>query len=477
MRARKIALIGIILIFVLTACGTTATSTTPDSGEGYPVATTFLDFYNTHDGLRTLGVAISSEQPENGVLVQYFENGRLEYHPQLPANSQIVLANLGELLYGPSPCVEPESVESGALYFSATCHSVRLEFRTFFDKYGGVSFFGYPISEMYIENGRFVQRFERAIIIWDGAQSPEFQFRLDHLGTMACHHKCSSGRGPDTILPATPTPQPPTDQIDAFYRAHGGERVFGLPLGGRQAGSDGTIERVYENAVLYENPAVPESVSLRPLGLQTLGSPAARAPQLDDPYSAYYDKYGHNVAYGIYEFYEKYGGEAVFGQPINEPQVIDDHLVQYFENAVVTWRPGLPTDQAVQLVNLGQQALPIQSITPAPASPQPQMLIVATEPIYNILAAETTQQTLRAWVTDENGLAVVGARVIFVMNTPGGELKYIINTTDANGYASVTFSLKSYKPGAFMVYTATASYSGLTTSRNGAFVPWGRLHP
>lgn len=475
MSVHKTILIWVAASLVLAACGS-STPLAPENGE--PVAPVFLEYYEGHGGLAMLGAAISPELVENGVQVQYFEKGRLEFHPQLPEGNQVILGNLGETLYGASPCVPPESVASGALYFSATCHSVSPEFRFYFLDHGGVSFFGYPISEMHIEAGRFVQTFERAVIVWDGNQPDGSRFSLAHLGSLACSNSQCSSSIHGAPAPLTPTPQPtPTDLIDAFYNAHGGARVFGMPLGERQTGSDGAVEQVFENAILYENPQGSEGVSLRPLGLQALGAPEPPAQQLDDPNSAYYSKYGHNVAYGIYTFYKDHGGEAVFGQPVGELRVVDDHLTQYFENVVLTWRLGLPADQAVQLVNLGEQSLAPHSTSPAPVSSQPQVLILTTKAVYPVLTKAAQPQTLMARVTDENELPVAGATVTFTMNTPGGELKYVINATDSDGLASVTFTLKSYVPGDYMIYSATATYGGLTASRGGAFTPWSGLAP
>lgn len=476
MSAHKIALIWIAASLVLAACDSSPTS--PPRSE-VPVASVFQEFYDGHGGLAMFGAAISPELIENGVQVQYFEKVRLEFHPQLPEGNQVILGNLGETEYGPTLCVPPESVASGALYFNATCHSVSPEFRSYFIEHGGLSFFGYPITEMHIEDGRFVQVFERAVIVWDGNLPEGSRFSLAHVGSRACSNaECSGDSGGYAPRRSTSTPTPaPTDLIDAFYNAHGGARVFGLPVGGRQTGSDGAVEQVFENAILYENPGAPEGVSLRPLGLMALGTPEPPAQQLDDPNSAYYNKYGHNVAYGIYTFYREYGGEAVFGQPISELRVAGDHLVQYFENVVMTWRLGLPADQAVQLVNLGEQTATPQSPSPAPTSSQPQVLIVTVKAVHPVLTEENQPQTLNAWVTDEKGLPVAGATVTFTMNTPGGELKYVINATDSDGLASVTFTLKSYVPGDYMIYYVTASYGGLTASKGGAFTPWNKFGP
>ncbi len=480
MSAHKIALIWVAASLVLSACDSSP-APSPENVEAYPVAPVFEEYYDSNGGLAMFGEAISPEFMEDGVQVQYVEKGRLEYHPQFPEGNQVILGNIDETLYPPSPCVAPESVASGALYFSATCHSVSPEFRSYFLEHGGVSFFGYPISEMHIKDGRFVQFFERAVIVWDGNRPDDSRFGLESVGSLACSNSpCSSSDtiGGVIVSTSTPAPQPtPTDLIDAFYNAHGGARVFGLPLGERQTGSDGAVEQVFENVILYENPQALEGVSARPLGLQALGTPEPPAQQLDDPNTAYYDKYGHNVAYGIYTFFKDHGGEAVFGQPISELRVGSDHLTQYFENVVMTWWLGLPADQAVQLVNLGEQSLAPQSGNQPPVSTNPQVLVVTTKALHRVLTEPTQPQTLMVWVTDENGLPVVGATVTFTMNTPGGELKYVINATDSDGLASVTFTLKSYIPGDYMIYSATATYAGLIASRGGAFMPWNGLAP
>ncbi len=58
----------------------------------------FLRFYDSRGGLDIFGYPISEAIVENGRAVQYFQRARFEYHPELPANSQIVLGKLGEEL-------------------------------------------------------------------------------------------------------------------------------------------------------------------------------------------------------------------------------------------------------------------------------------------------------------------------------------------------------------------------------------------
>ncbi|HLB50204.1 MAG TPA: hypothetical protein VJL59_24540 [Anaerolineales bacterium] len=476
---RKSALI--ILAFSLVACGAATPPPSEFTTGAFTISPAFTGFYESHGSLLLFGEPISAELDENGVTVQYFQNAKLEYHPQLPDGNQIILSSLGEAYYGRSPCVPPAGIEPNALYFN-DCHSVSPEFRAFFEEQGGVAFFGYPISERYIFNGWLAQNFERAAIMWDGSKPVQYQFGLLPLGSLACPaSRCDAGLRSAIPLPpvATPTPEPTSaGSISSFYIAHGGSRVFGLLLTSPRAGQDGALEQVYENAILYQNPAIPEGVSLRPLGLKALGAPELPAAKLNGPNTIFFTGYGHNVSYAMYDFFKAYGGEVVFGQPVSEWRIVDNHFVQYFENAVLTLRLDMPPDQSVQMVNLGRQALLGQSPSAsALRSVPPQMLILVTEPVYDVLSPVDEQQTLKARVLDENGAPVAGAKAAFVVQTPGGNMEYVVDATDAQGYASYSFALTSFTPGNFMLYEVTVSYDRLSAKSGGSFVTWGNPSP
>ena len=55
----------------------------------------FLAFYETHNGEQILGWPISPQLVVGGVRTQYFENGRLEWRPQLPLAQRVQLGWLG----------------------------------------------------------------------------------------------------------------------------------------------------------------------------------------------------------------------------------------------------------------------------------------------------------------------------------------------------------------------------------------------
>ena len=74
----------------------------PESGRrrlfpatGYVVQDEFLAFYETNDGEVVLGPPISDQLDEGELRVQYFRNGRLEWHPDAPRASRVRIGALG----------------------------------------------------------------------------------------------------------------------------------------------------------------------------------------------------------------------------------------------------------------------------------------------------------------------------------------------------------------------------------------------
>lgn len=313
MKALRTFLICITLI--LTACG--SPTSTPKSNGEYEVAEPFREYYTAKGGAVMLGNAITPELVEDGVRVQYFQNVRLEYHPRLPDGKQIIPSSIGINFSGNStPCIQPQDVAPNAFYFG--CHSVRQEFLWFFNQQGGLQFFGYPISEMYISGTQLIQHFERASIVWNKSKPIEYQFGLANLGSQWCsiNKKCAADRAAN-FTTALPT--------------------FVLTL------------------------------------------PAAL----------------------------------------------------------------------------------------------PKGLVLKTLPEYPVFDVKTQRQTLKAWVTDQNGTPLSGVVVSFLVQYAVNSERYVTNPSDKYGYAPVMLAVRSYKPGDFVLYKATASQNGMAASDSGSFVVWG----
>ncbi len=61
----------------------------------YRVCYAFLDFFETHGGLAQFGYPISNFEIHNNRVIQFFQNARFEWHPELSTRQHVILGNLG----------------------------------------------------------------------------------------------------------------------------------------------------------------------------------------------------------------------------------------------------------------------------------------------------------------------------------------------------------------------------------------------
>lgn len=160
---------------------------------GHTLAYTFRQFYDTQGGLAIFGLPLTEVYLEEGLPVQYFERVRLEWHATL---ALVQVGHLGReaaqsrahlpafLPLEHAPAQPPETA-----FFPETGHSLRGDFLRFWRKHGGVSIFGYPLSEEMTEPDPAdatatytVQYFERARFEFHPANPPGQRVVLGHLG-------------------------------------------------------------------------------------------------------------------------------------------------------------------------------------------------------------------------------------------------------------------------------------------------------
>ncbi|MGC9347993.1 MAG: LGFP repeat-containing protein [Anaerolineae bacterium] len=136
---------------------------------GFTVSGAFLTYFREHGGLDILGYPISAAYvDQSGILVQYFQKARLEWHPENPDPYKVLLGLLAEQLgYRQSPVSSPSLTSPRKRYFPETGHFVAYKFLDFFREHGGIDVFGYPITEMFVEDQSVVQYFQRMKLVWD----------------------------------------------------------------------------------------------------------------------------------------------------------------------------------------------------------------------------------------------------------------------------------------------------------------------
>lgn len=148
----------------------------------------FIQFFNQTGGVLQHGFPITDDyvDPQTGLLVQYFEKSRFEWHPGNPEPYRVQLGLLGDELgkrTAPIPLSQiPAAHDPNCQYYDATGHSVCLKFLDYFERHGGIDRFGYPITEWTIEGDRITQYFQRAEMQWYPEKPASQRVQLVPLG-------------------------------------------------------------------------------------------------------------------------------------------------------------------------------------------------------------------------------------------------------------------------------------------------------
>lgn len=175
---------------------------------GHSVQGPFLAYFEAHDGEALLGFPITEHffDPHSRLLVQYFQNARLEWHPENPDPYKVLPGLLGDELGKGRPRLTPDGIPSpgnpDCRYFPETGHSVCFAFLEFFRLAGGLDVFGFPISEFDLENGRIVQYFQRARLEWHPERRAAQKVAVGPLGLIHFHF---AELDPELLEPARPT--------------------------------------------------------------------------------------------------------------------------------------------------------------------------------------------------------------------------------------------------------------------------------
>lgn len=139
-----------------------------------------MDYWNSHGSWRNIGLPISEVFRQvafdgSTKIVQYFERQILELNLPNTGNEPLVTSGLiGYNAYAPQSAlkpIQPFDSTANSWYFPQTQHSISNGFLAYWQKYGGVAAFGYPISQEFsavTPDGRkyVAQIFERARLEW-----------------------------------------------------------------------------------------------------------------------------------------------------------------------------------------------------------------------------------------------------------------------------------------------------------------------
>jgi hypothetical protein len=182
---------------------------------GHVVEGDFLTYYNNlSDPLRLLGYPITDILPDpfSGRPTQYFQKARLELHADTSLNDDrqwIQLTPIGEYVYDAGDQIAPLESSNGCQSYpwKGKDYQVCYAFLNFFKNYGGIDYFGSPISSMEYQDGRIVQYFQNARLDWYPEYPPGERVVVSNLGLVYFHllstnpiHLSQSNSLPQTIL-------------------------------------------------------------------------------------------------------------------------------------------------------------------------------------------------------------------------------------------------------------------------------------
>jgi hypothetical protein len=124
----------------------------------------------------------------NGMVVQYFERARFEFHPENRGTQYAILLGLlgVELGYADPPTGPPAAADDVQWYFKETGHMIARPFRNFWEARGGLALFGLPIGVPVHKNRLLVQYFERERLeLHPDLVGTRYEIQLGHLGVAA----------------------------------------------------------------------------------------------------------------------------------------------------------------------------------------------------------------------------------------------------------------------------------------------------
>jgi len=136
----------------------------------------FRQYWEERGGLFVFGFPLTKTYYEVSTdgktyLTQYFERARFEYHPENSQPYDVLLTLVGNEVTATrraeAPFVPIANPNNGRAFFADTGHTLGGAFLNFWNKYGGLQNFGFPLSEQFTETNSVdgksytVQYFER----------------------------------------------------------------------------------------------------------------------------------------------------------------------------------------------------------------------------------------------------------------------------------------------------------------------------
>jgi hypothetical protein len=451
-------ILGIALLLMMAACSPDSPSGSGQAPTGtYPVESVFREFYNLLGGQKNLGYAISPLIETDNIKIQYTEAALLRYDAQAAAAEKFTLAPLGEeLRLSDQPIVLPdqagERIADGYLIYD--------EFVDLYDTLQGERFVGKPLTQVRIDakRGRIEQYFKN-LGFYRLLSDPPRTVHLLAYGAWKCDAYCKF-KEPDSAVVA-PQPVFPEPFIGSLARL--GLDFTGRPLSAPYIAADNMLEQIYQNMVVFADPANIRMVGLRAI-TDKVGYPAtALVAKVDDDRLVFYpidqDGLGHEVPKVFEDYITVHGGLEISGMPTTELFQEGSTYRQCFTNLCLDYDPAAAETLRIRTAALGELYLrhfpPPEASAPSGTAPSAgnYALVVWAE---HALTPADQGQTIHVRVTDSTGAKPAADLAVELNITlPDGSLQtYPFSLTDPNGEATASVPSINAANGTIIPYQA-----------------------
>ncbi len=283
-----------------------------------------------------------------------------------------------------------------------------------------------------------------------------------------------------------------------FFDARGGLEIFGYPLTEAFVDGEGRTVQYFQRVRMEYHPENPPEYQVQ-LGLlgdvfapseQKARIPASQIPSSNDRERRYFPETGHTVGLGFLKFYDENGGLDNFGYPVTEFILENGRFVQYFQRAVMEWRPN---QGRIALQDLGQMWIDQHKVLQGETAPAREFMpgdegvtqtvpsvtsLHATASVRDAFTGRGGYQTVWVYVYDQSGEPVQGAEVQLYVRYLSGDRIFDKNTdprippTDKAGHTQITFELGRPQSGRLVLIDAYVNYQGVETKAQTSFFPW-----
>ena len=349
-------LVTLLLILIILGIISACSGPVGNNAGYYLVDPRFSDLYERLQGEEILGPPISNKKYIAGTNQekQYFDGVVMIYDPDHSPRYYMDPVGI-EAGFSDLPNQVPEN--SGVRYLNGFV--VPVEFSHFYDQMGGERWVGLPLTRARLnpEKGRVEQYFEN-MGFFRFEDDPPGIVHLMPYGLWKCAGECSQYPGVQNAGISSSTAEevqsPFGEAIARFGTAFTGDTISSA-----YHASDGNIEQIFKNIVLFQDPTSPMGVSLRPVSslLERIDQNYQTRQEDADSYFREIDNgNGYYIPAYFMEYIDRYFGFEISGEPITPLKEIRVGVSQQcFENYCLLFDAAADVGQQVRILPQGQK--------------------------------------------------------------------------------------------------------------------------